>query len=1012
MSDNFIAPKKHLVIGLGGTGGSIIRELRKAIASDRTPNQDVQFEFLFVDSDPGAMSPDAKGWRIAGKSVHLDDSQKMLIEGSQMGSRLNNLDSFPNIEPWIKPRNVFETLARDNVDAAQGGQRRKFGRFLLACNGKQLMAKIADRISVLQKSGSSNDARIVFHICCGLAGGTGSGTVVDVVAQLRSELHRQGKDAKDYRILVYAMLPEMQPQAGKDSGNYHANGYAALRELNALNTGNFRPADIVGNGLPLTVPDPAFNGCYVFFDENENHRVVDVQTELPCIAADFIYHKTLGTIWEALARSENSENGDKQDEPAPGDEHQRQRSKRFLAFGIKRLVVPEDEIREYLTYNFARSATNQLLFNHWQDGIGFVPEQRAIDLHSEVRKIENLTRWKLHDDHLTLSLGILPDDVANTRWKRIGEFWNSVVPMHKQNVLKEVAKKERWLDELKERCEQIFDEGYRAAGGVKKFYETKLKANRDIARHVSRELEKELFADWKNGNRSIAEAHQLLNILIELLQEKTVTAGERFSKCNEQAAEASSKVAGVVQEWSQLNWFKDALLGKGEKLFNAATEHLTNYYIYRTSAEGWAFGKKLVEELIAQLTELAGEMDRLKAMLQEATREFEQQAATRCKEQNDEGSYKQRVYNRSVVEDLNRRFACDDGKQREHAQAIRSQIASRVGEQSPGFVEMARKFDRNELRDLLESVSSQSVQSGHDTLEAEQKRVLGVNIVQKLYEELGSDEQLNRFVRDVIAQSGVYMTFNSVEAQRSGPGIDREEKHKKIAGLFLPECKERPEFAERLANAFKANKTTESFQLIREGVRSNEITLIRVDNLFPLRFLKPLPVLQERYEQRAASSETNRVLLHLEGEDKLPPLFVPSMKELAADSLPEMVLARALGLLNERNNHSTGRQEAVLLYCDDDGMEEELSLGCRTFIEATEQIRPEALSVLTKEVGRKLSQIRHQDDQRELYEKVLNVVRSVGEMVGGNKQDPLYRRFNETREPIKRRLDLENKQPA
>lgn len=1009
MSD-FSAPKKHLVIGLGGTGGNIIRELRKAIASDRIPNPDVAFEFLYLDSDPTAMSPDSKGWRIAGKSVHLDDAQKMLIEGSSMGNMLSQLDSFPNIEPWLKPVSIFETLARSNVDSAQGGQRRKFGRFLLASRARAVMEKIADRMNVLQQQGN-NDARITFHICCGLAGGTGSGTIVDIVAQLRTELNRQGRDARDYRILIYAMLPEMQPKAGKDSGNYHANGYAALAELNALNTGNLRPFDIVSTGKALDVPDPAFNGCYVFFDENENHRIVDVQDDLPGIVADFIYHKTLGTSWESLAKSENAENGDKHDEPAPDNEKSRQRSKRFLAFGIKRLVVPEDEIREFLTYNFARSAANQLVFNHWQDGLGFVAEARPMDLHSEVRKIENLTRWKLSDDHLTLSLGILPDDAGNNRWKRINEFWSAVVPAHKQNVLQEVAKKERWLDELKQRCEQIYDEGYRAAGGVKKFYETKLKAHRDMARHISRQLEQELFADWKTGTRSIAEIHQHLNVLIELLQEKTLTASERFAKCNEQAAEASAKVGNIVQEWSQLNWFKDALLGKGEKLFNAATEHLTAYYIYRTTAEGWAFAKKLVEELMAQLTELASEVDLLRATLQEATREFEQQAASRCKAQNDDAQYKQRVYNREVVNELNQRFAADDARQREHSQAIRSAIATRVGDSNPGFVEMARKIDRNELRDLLEEVSSQSVQSAHDTLESGHKRVLGVNIVQKLYEELGSDEQLNRFVRDAIAQSGVYMTFDPVEEQRNGPGIDREEKHKKIAGLFLPECKERPDFADKLADTFRANKTTAVLDVIREGVRPNEITLIRVDNLFPLRFLKPLSRLKERYDTRAATSEANRVLLHLQGEEQLSPLFVPSIRELAADRLPDMVLARALGLITERPNRSTGHMEAVLLYADEDGMEEEMLLGGRTFLEATEQIRHEALGLLGREVQSKLASLRHVDQRQALYQRVLDVVRAVGDHVGGDKQDPLYRRFNDTREPIKRRLELD-RQPA
>jgi Tubulin like len=74
---------------------------------------------------------------------------------------------------------------------------------------------------------------VTFHVCCGLAGGTGSGTVVDVVSQLRDLYPHEG-----YRIIIYAFLPEEYPHPpNKAKENYHANGYAALTELNALAAG-------------------------------------------------------------------------------------------------------------------------------------------------------------------------------------------------------------------------------------------------------------------------------------------------------------------------------------------------------------------------------------------------------------------------------------------------------------------------------------------------------------------------------------------------------------------------------------------------------------------------------------------------------------------------------------------------------------------------------------------------------------------------------------------------------
>ncbi|BEV72988.1 hypothetical protein THUN1379_24700 [Paludibacterium sp. THUN1379] len=984
-----------------------MRELRKAIASDRNPDQTVKFEFLYVDSDPHAMSNKAHGWRIAGQDLHLDDSQKLLIEGARIDKMLDQLDSFPNIAPWLKPIDVFRSLAKTNIDSAQGGQRRKFGRMLIASKGRDLMAKIQGRVKVL--TDSARDARVTFHICCGLAGGTGSGAVVDVVAQLRHMLSEQGKDPKDYRILIYALLPEAQPKPGWDSGNYHANGYAALAELNALNVGSFNPVDIVNDGQPLKLVDPVFNGCYVFTNENESHHIVDVSETLPNIVADFIYQKTLGTHWTGLFKSENSENGDKANETAPEDSHIAQRSKRFLAFGIKRLVVPEEEIQEFLTFNFARSATLQLMYNNWADGLGYLDEPRAVDLYSEVRKPENLAHWMLSDEHLTLSRGILPDDANNVRWKPINDFWNTVITTAKTSVQEEEKYKERLFDELKLRCERVFDEGYRAAGGVKRFYETKQKAKVDIARHICRNLEQGLFQEWKSGSRSISEVHRLLTILTELLQEKYRFAGENQLKCQAKSEETYAQIDRAVQEWNK-QWALTKMVRNWSTLLTEVSGPMEQYYSLRTLAEAWGFAKKLLEELISQVTNLCIEVDRLRATFNAAVEDFQQQSASRCRADSDDNEYKQRVYNRDDVLDLNKRFLTNEARQREHAQAVRNEILTRLGSEGSGFTDMVQRLDRQDLTDLLERVSDNSVQLAHESMGNEQRRVLGVNIVQKLYEELGSDDKVNDFARDVLAQANVYMSFDRIEEDRRGPGIDNEAKHLKVAALFLPECKERPEFADRLVQAFHAQSQIENMTVIREGVRPNELTVLRVDNLFPLRFIKPLEMLHKRYESRKASSDTNSVLLHLEGEEVLQPLFVPSGQELAAQKLPDLMLAHAMHFILDRKSVSTGKTETVLQYLDADGLAEELPLQISHFLEVANITDQKALGLVSKLVTAELKKTNHEDLRREWLAKVIALINQVKDWVGGDLQDERYKAFRAALPAIKQRLGRE--QPA
>ena len=51
--------ENHLIIGLGGTGGKVIRSLRKTIYQEfrNTPPEQVNIQYLYVDSDTAMMRP-------------------------------------------------------------------------------------------------------------------------------------------------------------------------------------------------------------------------------------------------------------------------------------------------------------------------------------------------------------------------------------------------------------------------------------------------------------------------------------------------------------------------------------------------------------------------------------------------------------------------------------------------------------------------------------------------------------------------------------------------------------------------------------------------------------------------------------------------------------------------------------------------------------------------------------------------------------------------------------------
>lgn len=987
----------HVIIGLGGTGGKIIRAFRKLVFQEfrQTQPEGSPLGYFYVDSSNEMMALDDASWKTLGVSVQLHAGSQLLITDANLGARLDDIDSYPGIQPWIGSRDQWRDILNSIVGVTLGGQKRRLGRFLFACKADKYREQLQNQVRSVQQSGQTETT---FHILCGLAGGTGSGSVIDAVAQLR-ELY---PDAKRYRVLVYALLPDPYPPPNWDTGNYHANGYSALLELNALSAGAWQPHDVQGVKGRLALGDP-FNGCYVFGNENDNGLIVDIDKDVPSIVAEFLYQKVVRARqigWSALDRMENAENGNGSPETAPGG-NRGERSKRFLSFGIKRIAIPEEEISEFLGYGFAQQALLQLAFNNWQDSLGFAAEPRSQDFNAVVRQKDVQHRWALDDDHLLMNVPILVGDGQRPKWQSIVAEWEAVIP-HFKTVVRGLERA-TWLDELERFCRKRWDEDFRDLGVVT-FFETKLKSRKEIAREVRLRVERELCNEWRIGARGLDECGRLLAALMTLMDERLKGIGDQLAKVRAAEDEATTRLQQNSRRWSEMNLIAK-MAGTPASLLDGHAVYLQELYVNRTRTVALNGAKVLMQELLAELGELKLEVDQAASTVQTALERFGKKLGHHLDDADANGNdlrrHLIRFYDPSKVRAVARTMALDVEVQRTQSTGARSVLFDRLGD-TPSFAAFNQRVPLLALLDALEKTCEQHARLAHATLIKDAStRVLGVSIIERLAERFAADPQARRtWVTELVRQAGVFMRFEPLEMQRRAPGIpDGTPTAVSKLTVFVPRTATHAEFVAALKKDFLEAHSGD-VEVIETDGRGSEITLVALVNLFPLRYLKPLAHLRERYQRRLTSGNAQRINLelHTEGDaTSFPPLFVASQDDLRRDGLPQVLLAHALGFIRETVNPQTGQPEVLLLSKDEDGFDNAPVLLGKTLTVSAEAIDALKLNSVRTMVTQALAgpDWRHRDQRAGLHKAVLAAVERMRAECGDNLRDPVYLRFLE-----------------
>lgn len=1022
----------HLIIGLGGTGGQILSGLRKRIFSElgkRDVTGATNIDYLYVDSSEEDLG-NKSNWVYMGEPLHLMPDQKVNIHGIQ-ADVLSNPHQYPGIESFLANRDR-ELLQSDQVlsiiSAGIGGQRRRFGRMLIANNiqtndaESSFVARLRSKALELTRSG---DGKVQFHICAGLAGGTGSGSIVDAVAQIRKITAPMGNN---FPLYLYLYIPEILVEERCESGYYHANGFAALSELNGLALKVYNPTDVSGeldvytNKVARLMKEcDAFTKAFLFTNYNEADRVLPKNGRLPEAVADFLFQKTVAAglvggdsgVMKRLEAAENDGNAPEKDE-AGANVHSRE----FMTFGVKRIEYPETEIKEYVTYNYAVQAVKQLEYNLWVDGKGFDScsmDEVGLGFRQQQKDPKTLETLKLSDNYLMLQTAIRDIRGVTENWDAFGNYWENICQFFGEEATKE-REKRNWPSLFLDFCETEYGKNFRSVG-VKKFFETQRSEAKGYGSYLRRHIEGILFSEWLSGEKSLLEVEKYVQLLIDNCGERLKAFDEKISNNRiyiEQNTDPSLKY--IESEWNNIGWLRDAITGASRKIFDRYKQNRCEYYSIQTETEGYLYAKVLLAEVMRQLSSMLVGVTDFKTSLNGVMTMVSDAAESKCKIQSLNAAKTKEVevldkkYNPALIREMTIGFIRDSDEQKRNAREIREELISRIGAEERSFTQLnASLSDVDTLAKCFTQVCNRNAVNMMDNMAEKDPtmKMLHVNILEKIKQEYNTTDLLENYVHNIVEQAKCFMQFNQGEMGKNIAG-NSASKMTRMIQLCLPKYNDpsnfRNKFIEAFASQCRAYCTFDPSVDVSINYRDSQIVVISAAASFPLRFIQNIKFLQDKYKIKTMGKdgELNKVLLHSESGLKLPELFEASLVDKRASLLSYAIMLHSMNVLQEKTDPETGATFVAIgigsgfsrkwLRVGKD-MEETANLLIRDGVLA-KSIIDYTDAILSAEYK--------QNAQRAVLRDAIenNVCETILPLVNNNDQDPLFEEYRKTAEKL------------
>lgn len=973
----------HLLIGLGGTGGRILKAFKKRLYKE-FPNDEERnekkpaVEFLYVDSTRADLMNDKRNdptWKVMGRDVTFTDNEFFNIksDGTSLTRILDNISNYPGLKYVVKNGAAMRQTVGEIKEAA--GQKRRAGRIMFASNCAQFLQAVAKHYDSLKKRTGLDSLHL--HIFTGLAGGTGSGSVIDVIAQLR-------KKYPSAEIDVYAMVPERDIPEGFQAGRYHQNGYAALAELSAFNVGRFLPSDILTGEEHIQLPTDMkkYFGMMLFNNVNSNGMVVESRVALPELVADALYLRLFlpsNEKTQEFFRAWSCENFDdflvEYSEKSKAGDLEKARTKAVATFGIKRIVYPENRIQEHITYTISSMIISQMRYNHFkEEGIGYIDEPEKKD-YTELTKNEGkLKSWLLDEKHLTLDDKILATD---KRVSSFDQFWEDQVKFYNYDEAKRNSSEP--LQEIENLCEESYKNNFRLKQGVEDYFKDKSadRALREQAQFIVDSIEKELYTGWYEGHYSMYDLVNIAEVILDYIKKKIDGIEVDLAKIDENIKLFGDDKTDNAYTFNHLGVVERAL-GKSSKTYADHQAILKDLYVQKTLRVAKQFETKLLLRLRSEFEEFAEGLNSFvgvliksqKALIKHVTDRTRQNAKLDMKNTTIEVSEDQKMI--AFEEKLGK----EKSKMDNLASILRKKI---VGEQTfAHFYDLADQIDEDKVIDIADQFLTPQIITYHNTDEDYRRdRIMGINVLhqlQKLFKTATLGVDLQTFAKEVTNYSGVFLQLNSSELNRAlknnpQPTVRIESMRRKSILISLPKSDgddNLKKFAQDLSKALNESFSAASptVTIDDNSPRKNEISIIEIESCFPIRGLDCLPLFRQEYEAlvnnpNEAERKQNRILLHIEGDGtEIPPLEGEGEGPSGNDLQSYFFLAAAGGKLKWDKDEL--ENEGWCYVTKDEWGTEVKTVISRNFTEiiTSEELTPEIKEAIIDEVDELLKGLR------------------------------------------------------
>jgi len=243
-----------LVVGLGGMGGQVLQQLRKALRKRNPTETWPHLRLLHLDTDPEAVGQPLPGEPDA----VLATDESLLTRFHRPSHYLKRQKERQELEQWL-PLFSLTRVPRDQV-TARGW--RALGRLAFVSAGPAVATRLREELEACvatealaacaRRTGlglRTNRPRV--YVATSLVGGTGGGMFLDVAYAVRRTLAQLGYPRAE--VVGLFLLPG--PERGAESARAVANAFAALTEL-----GHFAKPDagVRGDGED---GQPPFSRC-------------------------------------------------------------------------------------------------------------------------------------------------------------------------------------------------------------------------------------------------------------------------------------------------------------------------------------------------------------------------------------------------------------------------------------------------------------------------------------------------------------------------------------------------------------------------------------------------------------------------------------------------------------------------------------------------------------------------------------------------------------------------------